>query len=141
MAQGPNEFTWFSGAVPLAGTYVYPDVFGQELRNIAGLAVSCEFTYGSGGTTIDVYAQTSLDGGSNWIDVICFHLTTASARKGASVRANVTSGSSAITPTDGTLTANTVQDGVVGGRWRVKVKVAGTYVASTLAIAGTCVRK
>jgi hypothetical protein len=37
--------------------------------------------YGSGGTTVDAYVQTSIDGGTTWIDVIACHFTTASAVK------------------------------------------------------------
>ena len=39
------------------------------------------FTYGSGGTSADVYVQTSFDGGTTWVDICNFHFTTASASK------------------------------------------------------------
>jgi hypothetical protein len=37
------------------------------------------FVYGSGGTSVDVWTQTSLDGGSTWIDVCNFHFLQATA--------------------------------------------------------------
>ena len=68
------------------------------------LSVEANFTYGSGGTSVDAWLQTSLDGGTTWCDMAEFSFTTASARKGASIPS-----STAITPvvvTDGTLAAN-----------------------------------
>jgi len=88
-------------------------------------------TYGSGGLTIDAWVQTSLDGGSTWCDVCNFHFTTAAAR----TVFNLSSTSVISTPlavTDGTLTANTANAGLVGPMWRVKYSSTGTYGGNTL---------
>jgi hypothetical protein len=97
------------------------------------LTVQCNFTYGSGGTSIDAWVQTSLDGGNTWCDVCNFHLTTASARYVYNLNAQ-TPVTTEYTPTDGSLAANTSHDGVLGSQWCVKYQSSGTYAASTLAI-------
>lgn len=88
------------------------------------------FTYGSGGTTVAAYVQTSLDNGTTWCDVASFSYTTTS---GCSIfNPSTTAGVIApITPTDGSLTANTAIDGVLGNLWRVKYTTTGTYAGNT----------
>jgi hypothetical protein len=102
-----------------------------ENRPRRGLAVQANFTYvASSATTVDAYVQTSLDGGATWIDIIEFHFTTASARKVANVNAG-TSVTSEATPTDGSLGAGDVVDGILGDQLRVKWVSVGTYGAGT----------
>lgn len=95
------------------------------------LTAQATFTYGSGGTTVDAYLQTSLDGGLTWADIANFHFTTASATKIINLNAQ-TPETTQITPTDGSITANTAQDGVLGPLFRVKYKSSGTYGGTTV---------
>ena len=88
------------------------------------------FTYGSGGTSADAWVQTSLDGGTTWIDTADFHFTTASARFIFNLSSQ-TPVTTEYTPTDGTLSANTAKDGILGPMWRVKSTTVGTYGGST----------
>jgi hypothetical protein len=88
------------------------------------------FTYGSGGTSADAWVQTSLDGGTTWTDVANFHFTTASARFIYNL-SSATSFTTEYIPTDGTLTANTAHDGIIGPLWRVKYTTVGVYAGST----------
>jgi hypothetical protein len=97
------------------------------LRN---LTAQCIVTYGSSGTTIDAYLQTSLDGGNTWIDIRNFHATTSAFNN----IVNLTSGTAvttAVTPTDGSMSSNTGQDGIIGSLLRVKYKSSGTYAGNT----------
>lgn len=94
------------------------------------LTAQATFAYGSGGTTVDAYLQTSLDGGLTWADIANFHFTTASAQKIINLNAQ-TPETTQITPTDGSITANTAQDGVLGPLFRVKYKSSGTYGGTT----------
>ncbi len=94
------------------------------------LAIEARFTYGSDGTDVTAFVQTSFDGGANWIDIACFNFTTATARKVVSLNAE-TSVTTVYTPLDGTLTDNTVKDGLIGDRLRVKYTTTGTYAGST----------
>ena len=101
-----------------------------KLSGAQYLAVEAQFLYGAGGTTVDAYIQTSLDGGTTWIDIMNFHFTTSAASK---VSAVVTSTALAagITPTDGTLTNNTILSGLLGDRIRAKYVTVGTYTGAT----------
>jgi hypothetical protein len=95
------------------------------------VSIQCNFTYGSGGTSVDAYIQTSLDGGTTWIDVAECNLLLASARKGFNV-AGLTGGTSPLAFTDGALTANTaLAQGIMGNKWRVKYTTVGTYAGGT----------
>jgi hypothetical protein len=96
----------------------------------SSIAVQANFTYGSGGTSVDAYLQTSLDGGSTWIDIAQFHFTTASARFAYNLNSQ-TPVTTEYTPTDGTLTANTAKDGFVGPLYQVKLASTGTYAGNT----------
>jgi hypothetical protein len=97
------------------------------------LSVQGNFVYGSGGTTLDAYLQTSLDGGATWIDIAQFHFTTASARFAYNL-SSLTPVTTEYTPTDGTLSANTAKDGILGPLFQVKVASTGTYAGSNLRI-------
>ncbi len=94
------------------------------------LAVQGNFTYGSGGTTADAYLQTSLDGGTTWIDIAQFHFTTASARFVYNLNGQ-TAVTAEYTALDGSLAANTSKDGILGPQFRVKYSSTGTYAGGT----------
>jgi hypothetical protein len=93
------------------------------------LTCQCTFTYGSGGTTADVYLQTSFDSGVTWCDVMNFHALTTSLTSVFNLSALTPV--AIFAPQDGAISANTLKDGVVGDRLRVKYKSSGTYAAST----------
>lgn len=95
-----------------------------------GVALQANFTYGSGGTTATAYVQTTFDGGVTWVDVVAFQFTTASAIKLANVR-RTTPVTTIATATDGSLTANTAVDGLLGDQIRVKWASTGTYAGGT----------
>jgi hypothetical protein len=93
------------------------------------LALFCDFAYGSGGTTVKAWVQTSLDGGLSWIDIASFAFTTTAGKRayhltGAAV-------TSIATPSDGSLSDNTAVNGLLGAQLRVKVTTTGTYAGAT----------
>jgi len=92
--------------------------------------IQATFTYGSGGTTARVWVQTSIDSGATWIDVCDFSFTTSSARAVYNL-SSLTPVTTQYAATDGTLTANTAKDGVLGPMWRTKTTTTGTYAGST----------
>lgn len=101
-----------------------------------GLAFQVDLTVAGGGTTAVIYLQTSVDGGSKWSDIACVSLTTATARRIGAVKFDIAVAAS-VTPTDGAMTANTILDGYIGDRIRVKHTSTGTYTgASTIVVAG-----
>lgn len=93
-----------------------------------GLIVEARFVYGSGGTTVKAYLQTSLDGGVNWMDFMAFAFATASARKVMAIqRAAI---AAAVTPGDAVLTDDTAIN-VLGEHIRAKLTTVGTYAGGT----------
>ena len=99
------------------------------LYGMKSLAVEANFVYGADGTNLKAWIQTSLDGGSNWIDIINFAFTTSSGRRISVV--DTDAAATDVTPTDGSLADNTIIDGILGDRLRVKLTTTGTYSTST----------
>lgn len=97
------------------------------------MPVQCNFAYGSGGTSLSAWVQTSLDGGATWTDVMNCSFTTTSLRVIFDLPAT-TSITSPLTATDGTLAANTAPGGIFGQAWRVKWTSVGVYAGTTLTI-------
>lgn len=96
-----------------------------------GIVLSSIFVYGSGGTTAKAWLQTSFDNGATWVDIISHAFTTATLSKVSALSAGIAPASQGFAPGDGALTDNTVVNGAIGDRLRVKVVTAGTYAAST----------
>jgi hypothetical protein len=101
---------------------------------VTALVVQSIFDYGSGGTSCKVYLQTSLDGGATWFDVAQHAFATADATKVSALNANIAPAAQAFTPGDGALADNTVANGALGDRLRVKIVSAGTYAATTIKV-------
>jgi hypothetical protein len=119
---------------PLAITAAISSALTSQPITLPGsprnLTIQGALTYGSGGTSVDGYVQTSLDHGVTWIDIANFHFTTSSARFAYNLSAE-TPVTTEYTPTDGSLSANTSKDGILGPMFRVKYQSAGTYGGST----------
>jgi len=96
----------------------------------SSIAVQANFNYGSGGASVNAYFQTSVDNGATWIDIAEFSFTTASGRALFNLNSQ-TPITTQYTPTDGTLTANSAKDGVVGPLFQVKLVTTGTYAGGT----------
>jgi hypothetical protein len=115
-----------------AGTYTSDGVSIPMAASV--IACQAIFARGGGGTTTDVFLQTSLDNGSTWIDIAQFALATTTVTKVSAVRPYIAM-AAGVTPSDGGLSDNTILDGLIGDRLRVKTVVVGTYSGtSTLAI-------
>lgn len=120
----------------LSATTITTAVTGVTTTPLTGLAamesltVQAALTYGSGGTTAKVWVQTSFDQGASWVDVMCFAFTTASAKKVSSVRV-ATAVAAAYVPTDATMADDTIKDGLLGDRIRLKYTTTGTYAGNT----------
>jgi len=121
--------------ITTAVTSVTPPIvmFGDYLseKEAQYLAVQGTFVYGSGGTNCTAYIQTSVDG-LTWADIISFQWTTTSGVKVSAVHATAAVfWAAASAPTDGSLTANTILNGLIGDRIRVKYTTTGTYAGGT----------
>lgn len=100
------------------------------LARAKSLFVYCFFDYGSGGTDAKVWVQTSADGGTTWIDIANFAVTTSDYAKAYNLSA-LTPVTTVYTVTDGTLADNTCKDGFIGDQIRIKFTSTGTYGGST----------
>lgn len=97
------------------------------LVGIKSLTAWADFVYGSGGTTAALKIQTSLDQGSNWIDVLRFDFTTASAKKIASIGVFAASAPAAVSA----LGSEGKLDNILGDRLRAILTSTGTYAGNT----------
>lgn len=126
MANGGGVKLVNAASITSAGTTTGQAVPTAGLKS---LAVESALTYGSGGTTVKVYIQTRVGGGT-WRDIMCHTFTTATAKKWSktSVYAALTA-SQAVS--DAALADDTILDGLLGDEVRVKYVVTGTYAGNT----------
>lgn len=103
--------------------------FGEPI----GVELDAHFTYGSGGTSVDAYVQTSTDGGATWWDIANFHFTTATANTYQNLVGSTAVNASA-NLANLSIAANTSINGLLGDRYRVVMTTVGTYANTTLAI-------
>lgn len=95
------------------------------------LLLQGSFAYGSGGSTVDCWIQSSIDGTSVWWDVANFHFTQANKLRGFNL-SSLTPVTTSTTPSFGTLANDTALDGFLGNYLRVLMTTTGTYAASQL---------
>lgn len=87
------------------------------------------FAWGSGGTTAKAWLQTSFDGGVTWFDIANMAFAVAILSKVGAVSSRIVAAAPA-TPTDATLADNTINNGLLGDRVRVKLTTTGTYAGA-----------
>lgn len=104
-----------------------------DLEGVTAVSLQARLAYGSGGTTAKAYVQTSLDQGVTWIDVACFAFATAGAVKVTNLSA-FTPRILTVAPPDGALADDTVVDGLLGDRLRVRIVTTGTYSSSVVSV-------
>lgn len=123
-------------ATLLPTTTLAVDVTAGVTTPVTGLpaasyvAATCVFVRAGGGTTCKVWVQTSLDEGASWHDIMSFAFTTSSLTKMSCVSTGVAVAAT-VTTTDGALTDNTILNGFIGERFRVKYTTVGTYTGAS----------
>jgi len=96
-----------------------------------GLLAYVLFVDGGGGTTIDVFIQTSFDNETTWIDIMHFDFLVTAGTRIMKVREE-TAIVADVTPTDGTGPADgTAISGIIGDHVRARIVTTGTYTATT----------
>jgi hypothetical protein len=134
-APAAAQFT-SSGVIPLGNFQVGPagTQVGTPQTGLQGMtALSCQarFAYGSGGTQVNVYIQSSLDQGQSWFDIANIEFTTSSGVDAI----NLSGLNSVTTPaalTNLALANNTVLNGPLGDRLQATVVSTGTYGGGSL---------
>lgn len=133
----PGFYSLGTFSITTAGTQT-----GEWVDSLEGLLAICaqlRFVYGSGGTSVTAYLQTSLDQENVAIDIACVVFGTASENAVINLSA-LTPKTTQVTPTDGALSNDTCVDGVLGDRFRIKLVSVGTYAGSTSLVASAVVR-
>lgn len=118
-----------STSITAAGTVIGP-VLNIDPAKIKNLAIEVQVAGAAGGTSIDIYVQTSFDNGTTWMDIRNFHYTTTPQNRVINHAAS-TPQTTAIVPGDGALASDTSKDGIIGPKLRAKVVSLGTYTAPT----------
>lgn len=134
----PGYKTLGSFSIGAAGTQV-GDWTTVDFDGLLALLVQLRLAYGSGGATIKVYLQTSIDKGVTPIDIWCVAFGTASEVAVKNFRADDVD-LDQITPTDGALADDTAVMGVLGTVFRLKVVSTGVYATSTVLVADMVAR-
>lgn len=124
------QFRFNGNALQVSGPGTFVSDWICDLEGMRSVSLQAKLMYGAGGQSVQVYFQTSLDQGQAPIDIWAPSFTNASAALAANIDTEATG--SAITPSDGSLAANTIVNGILGDRLRAKVVVTGNYSGSTL---------
>jgi hypothetical protein len=116
-----------------AGTYTTPTL---ELQNELATRMTFQKTFAAagGGTSLDTYVQTSVDGGTTWTDAIHFAQDTTTAARAVCGLSAVSTAAAPTAATDGAQTVNTINQGMFGQHWRVKYVVVGAYTSGNLRV-------
>ena len=104
-------------------------VVAMPSGRVESLTLFADFVRAAGGTTAKAWVQTSLDGGTSWMDIAHFAFTTTTAQRAYHLTAAAVT--AIAIPTDGTLGDNTSVNGFLGGLYRVKYTTTGTYTGAS----------
>ncbi len=126
---GPGVLSLGDFTVTTPATQIGEVIDGLDGMVAATLQV--RLAYGSSGTLINVYCQTSLDQGVTYIDLANVLLGTASEVAVLNF-SGLTPKTSQYAPTDGALADDICIDGILGDRFRAKVVSQGTYAGQTV---------
>ena len=105
--------------------------FIDNLDGMTAVTIQARLAYGSGGTSLKVDVETSLDQGQTWVAVARLAFTTSSAVKVVNL-SGLTVKTTPATP--GTLSDDSCLDGVLGDRLRCRITSVGTYASTTVSV-------
>jgi hypothetical protein len=135
----PSTSTWTPGyrsrvlfsrsLVGIAATEIGPEVAVPAEGNV--LSLETVFVRAAGGTSVNVYLQTSLDGGATWFDIANQAFLTTTASKLSAVSRKIAPAAQAGAPGDAALAGGTILQGILGDRIRAKIVTAGTYTGAS----------
>ena len=104
----------------------------EGLDGMKAATLSANFVYGSGGDTLKVAIETTLNQGATWIEIARLAFTTASAEKVVNL-SGLTPVTTVYAPA--TLSDDAVKDGVLGPRFRARIiKGAGSAYAGATSL-------
>jgi hypothetical protein len=127
LMNNPGAFTLFAGQIT-AALSAQAQTPIEDLEGMEALSLVARFVYGSGGTSIAVVVQTSLDGGTIWHDVARFDFTTSTATKYANLSGLTYKAVAALAA----LGSEGQNDGLLGPMFRAVITSVGVYAGGTL---------
>lgn len=98
------------------------------LEGMMAATLQANWNYGSGGTSLKVMWETSLDQGATWIEVCRMAVATASEENIVNL-SGLTPKTTVVTPS--ALSDDSCLDGVFGDRWRARIIAVGTFAGNT----------
>lgn len=125
----PGMFTLGDFSITSAGTQTGDWV--EDLEGMIAALAHLRFQYGSGGTAVKAYLQTTCDDGTTVIDTACVVFNVASETEVLNFSA-LSPRTLQISASDGALTDDTAIDGILGTKLRLKVVSTGTYASDTI---------
>lgn len=130
-ALNPGAFTLGDFQIGAAGTYTNANGPLSDLAGLDAVTLQISLAGAAGGSTINVYIQTSIDQGQTWFDVanVAFTTTPGVALVNLSGLDKLTTPTA---PSNLALTSNTVLDGPLGDRLQAVVVSTGAYTGNTL---------
>lgn len=102
----------------------------DDLDGMSGMTLLAEMVGGTGGTSIDAVVQTSLDGGTTWLDIARFTWANTASKKWCVLQ---NAAAKAVT-SYAALGSEGVNDGLLGDRLRVVLTTVGTYSNTTVSV-------
>lgn len=100
----------------------------DRLEGMLAASLQANFTYGTGGTSLKVIWETSIDQGTTWVEVCRMAFATASEENIVNL-SGLTPKTTVVTPA--VLSDDTCLDGIFGDRWRARILTVGTYTGNT----------
>lgn len=135
----PGPFSLGDIQVGVAGTYYASIGPTTNLSGITALTCQVRFFYGSGGSTVQAYIQTSIDQGSTWFDIAAIGFTTSAGTEIVNL-SGLNGVTTPVAPVSLWLSNNTTFNGPLGDRFQLVVVSTGIYSGQTL-VSGRCVAR
>jgi len=125
------------GDITITNSAEYIGDWVEDLDGMAGATIQVGAAIGTAGAKIQVYVQTSLDQGETAVDIACVTFIADGTPKILNFSTD-----GAVTehvPSDGTMSDDTMINGILGDRLRMKIVTTGTY-ANTVVSGRAAVR-
>jgi hypothetical protein len=130
-----SEITLLAAAAVSANGNSAPAVLGDVWTDVFGM-INVSAVPAGGTPTLDVYIQTSPDGGTSWKDIVHTQFTTSALKRFFQIAGGAAGSTAILAASDAALAGETVVQGPWGDLLRVKwiFAAGGSTGAYTLAV-------
>lgn len=120
---GPYTLAALTILAPLTAVELTPIT---DLAGMLGLSLEAAWSGGTGGTSVSALVQTSFDGGTTWRDIARFDFVTSADVKQANLSGLLSKAVGDYSP----LSANSVNDGILGDQLQAVITSVGTFTGT-----------